>query len=265
MQNYNISAVSYLNTKPFIFGIEQSSLMKQIRLFQDFPALCAQKLLKDEVDIALVPVAVIPYLTSPHIVADYCIGADGPVKTVCLFSQVPLEEIKTIYLDYQSRTSVQLLQILCRDYWNISPKMVDAYPGYTSEISGDAAGVIIGDRAVAFLHYPYVYDLAEIWKDYTGLPFVFAAWVANKPIDEDFIQLFNLALDKGLLKRHEIAARYKDVFDNSYFSTDYYLMHNISYTFDTPKKEAMLLFLKKYTENAGIPLPEVHFSECATS
>ncbi len=114
---YAVSAVSYINTKPFLHGLELSSVRNKILLTQETPAQCAQKLLSNEIDIGLVPVAVIPLLKNPQIVSPFCIGSNGVVKTVCLFSEVPLEEINTIYLDYQSRTSVLLVQLLMKEYW----------------------------------------------------------------------------------------------------------------------------------------------------
>lgn len=261
MQRYKVSAVSYLNTHPFIMGLENHPVREKMILTQDYPAKCAEKLLSGEVDIALVPVAIIPQLATPHIVSDYCIGAVGAVKTVCLFSEVPLQEIETIYLDYQSRTSVRLLQVLSEEYWNIAPRLVNAHPGFMSEIKGNVAGVIIGDRAVAFLEqYPYVYDLSEAWLNHTDLPFVFAAWVANQPIDKDFVDGFNQALSTGLLLRNEVAEQFSHL-NNAQFNTSEYLYKNISYLLDDAKKEGMALFMEKLCNLDGRPVPELFFTE----
>ena len=107
-----VSAVSYLNTIPFIYGLRNSELMQQIDLYIDCPSVCADKLINNQVDIGLVPVVILDQLNNPKIISDYCIGANGPVDTVCIYSDVPIEEIESIYLDYQSRTSVELLKIL---------------------------------------------------------------------------------------------------------------------------------------------------------
>jgi len=109
-----ISAVSYLNTLPFLYGIKNSGLAEKTVFEQDIPSICASKLLNNEVDIALVPIAVIPLMKESYIISDYCIGASGKVKTVLLLSDVPLNEIKSIYLDYQSKTSVNLIRILAK-------------------------------------------------------------------------------------------------------------------------------------------------------
>src|SRR5436190_18837386 len=96
----------------------------EIDLLIDYPANIASLLIKDQIDIGLVPIAVIPSLKEHHIISDYGIGCDGEVASVCLFSEVPLPEIETILLDYQSRTSSALLKILLEEHWKISPKTV---------------------------------------------------------------------------------------------------------------------------------------------
>jgi chorismate dehydratase len=195
-----VSAVSYLNTIPFIHGIEQNEqLMSQIELRRDIPSECARKLLSGEVDLGLVPVAILPQMDESYIVTDFCIGAVGNVDSVILFSELPLEDIETIYLDYQSRTSVQLCQILCRDYWKIQPKFVNADPGYEEKIKGSTAAVVIGDRCFGLKgKHPYQYDLSREWYDWKKLPFVFAVWLSRKELSKDFEKEFNNALQKGL-------------------------------------------------------------------
>ena len=147
MVKYKVSAVEYLNTIPFIYGINNSEISNQIELLLDFPSECARKLSKNEVDIALVPVAILKKNPEFKIVSDFCIGSNGKVDTVCLYSETPLEEIEKIYLDYQSRTSVELLRILCREHWKVSPKFKNSEKGFENKIEGRTAALIIGDRA----------------------------------------------------------------------------------------------------------------------
>jgi len=241
-----ISAVSYINTKPFLHGLELSSVRNKILLTQETPAQCAQKLLSNEIDIGLVPVAVIPLLKNPQIVSPFCIGSNGKVKTVCLFSEVPVEEINTVYLDYQSRTSVLLVQVLMKEYWKKEITFLPALEGYEiNTIKNNIAAVIIGDRAIANLgKYKYEYDLSEIWKQHTGLPFVFAAWVSNKMIEQDFLDDFNAALQIGLSNRSQLLKEY-ECYDSDIFSVKEYWNTNIQYELDDDKKQALELFLKK--------------------
>ena len=110
MNKIKISAVSYLNSKPFIYGLHHSNLFNEIELSQDIPSVCAQKFIDEKVDIGLIPITVIPKLKEYYIISDYCIGAVGKVSSVMLYSDVPLNAIKNILLDYQSLTSVTLIQ-----------------------------------------------------------------------------------------------------------------------------------------------------------
>ena len=93
-----MAAVSYLNTKPLLYGIKKHPVLDTIELIEDYPSRIAQMLIEDEVDIGLIPVAAILKLDQWHIVGDYCIGSDGPVASVCIFSQVPMEQIERVYL-----------------------------------------------------------------------------------------------------------------------------------------------------------------------
>jgi len=235
-----VAAVSYLNTKPLLYGFRNHPVMKMMDLSVDYPAKIAQQLIDGEVDVALVPVAIIPKMKEYHIIADFCIGADGPVASVCLFSEVPLHEIKRIYLDYQSRTSVALLKLLVRDYWKLSVELVETTGDYQDKIKGTDAGLVIGDRALEQRKVsPYIYDLAENWVRFTSLPFVFAAWISNKPLPVAFIQEFNNASSIGINNIPGVVA------ENPYSVYDLttYYTQNISYPLTPAKRQGMQQFL----------------------
>jgi len=245
MVKYKVSAVSYLNTIPFLYGLKQSKLMDTIDLHLDYPAICADKLINDEVDIALVPVVVIPKLENYYIISDYCIGSDGEVDTVCLYSDVPIEEIQTIALDYQSRTSVALLKILLKEYWQVKPELNSTALGFENKIKGKHAALVIGDRAFELnTKHEYIYDLSVIWGKMTGLSFVFAAWVSNTKLSQDFILEFNNALENGLTDIDKAIALEGDNYSNCENPEDY-LNHKISYQLDAKKQKGMALFLEK--------------------
>lgn len=236
-----VGAVSYLNTMPLLYGIEHSPVFSQIELYSDYPSAVAGRLLNGSIDIGLVPVAIIPKMTYAEIISDYCIGADGPVASVCLFSKVPMEQITTVLLDYQSLTSVALARVLLREYWKKDVVFRAATPGFENEINDDTAAVVIGDRALQMQkHHPFVYDLAEAWKQFTGLPFVFAAWVANKPIPASFLHCFNEANRHGLNQIETVVALHP----YEGYDLHHYFTHNISYQLTLEKKAGLELFLK---------------------
>jgi chorismate dehydratase len=240
-----VSAVSYLNTKPFIFGLEQDEIINNVDLFQDIPVVVANKLIHGTAAIGLVPTAVIPQIPSAKIITDYCIGSDGPVTSVCIYSQVKIEEIEAIYLDYQSRTSVELTRILLKDYWKIKPQLLKAVHGYENKISDTTAGLIIGDRSLQLKSkFKYCYDLGEAWKDLTALPFVYACWVTTEPLSNSFVESFNNAIKKGIESIPQVAKQ------NEFFypgvDTYDYLMNKIKYPFTDLMRKGMETFLEQH-------------------
>lgn len=235
-----------MNTRPLLFGLDRSpGLLERVQLVEAYPARVAAMLLNDEIDVGLVPVAILPRLKEAHIITDYCIGAEGEVASVALFSELPVAQVTRVLLDYQSRTSVNLARVLLKEYWQLQPLLEDAKEDFRNEIGGTTAGVVIGDRALEQRKKSaYTYDLAAAWKAHTGLPFVFAAWVANKALPEDFIDAFNLANGYGLKHLDEVVA------ENPYpvYDLAHYYTKNISYRLDDAKREGLSLFLSKLQE-----------------
>jgi chorismate dehydratase len=246
VQKKRVSAISFYNTLPFIYGLKNNAIMDDIELSLDPPAICADRLLAGTVDIGLVPIASISEIRNANIFSNYCISANGPARTVILASQVPVEEIKEIVLDYQSRTSVQLIQVLVREFWkyNISFRM--GSPGFEeTEIKDNTGAIVIGDKAfIVEKKYKYSYDLAAVWKNFTGLPFVFACWVANCNLKNSFIDKFEEAIHYGVLHIHDASLTAKFNGLNSVLDIEHYLKNNMNYILDENKKEAMKLFLK---------------------
>jgi chorismate dehydratase len=242
LSKIKIGIVNYLNTKPLLYGLARPPISEQIELIGDYPSRLADMLIKDEIDVGLIPIAVLPQLPSYHIISDYCIGAEGEIASVALFSEVPMNEIKKIYLDYQSRSSVELLKYLVKEYWGIKPEIVQAEnDDYRREIKGTTAGLVIGDRAFEQRKVStFIYDLGSEWRKITGLPFVFAAWISIKELPDDFIKKFNEANAMGLMHIDEIV---KDTPFDLYDLSKYYTLH-LSYRMDEQKKKGMELFLK---------------------
>lgn len=238
-----VGAVSYLNTKPLLYGIHRHPVRERIQLVENYPAHIAQMLLDDEIDIGLIPVAVIPKLQQHFIGTDFCIGCDGAVASVCIFSEKPLEELKTIYLDYQSRTSVLLATYLLKNYWHSKAEIVYAKgEDYRQKIKDDTGGLVIGDRALEQrLQSPFIYDLGEAWKAHTGLPFVFATWVSNKALPKDFLHSFNEANALGVNNIQEVL---KELNFSSFSLEDYFTKY-IDYRLDGEKRKGLAAFLKE--------------------
>ena len=238
-----ISAISYLNSLPFAWCLEHSAIMDEIELSYDIPSQCADKLLVDEADIGLIPIVETLRMPEHYIVSDLCIGAGDAVRTVLLASETLIDDISTIYLDPHSRTSVMLARVLAKYFWKITPQWVHfsgditAYPR-----TGISAAVVIGDKAFG-VQSPYIYDLAVEWRKFSGLPFVFACWVANKPLDKGFLNRFNKAMSDISGNINAIVEHYKDRAPAGVDLRDYWT-NNISYPLTADKREGMKLFLQ---------------------
>jgi len=235
LSNIKISAVSYTNTKPFIYGIEHSEILNKIDLSLDIPSDCAAKLINNQVDIGLIPVAAIPHVPNANIVADYCIGSIGAVNSVFIFSDVEVSEIKTVRLDSHSRTSNNLAKVLLKFYRKLDVEFTTDIDAKTDAI------VLIGDRTFGKkADYAFAYDMGQQWMNFTGLPFVYAAWVANKTIPQSFIDEFNKALAFGLGHRAELL---KGLPARDDFDLNDYLFHKLDFDLTEKKREALDLFL----------------------
>ncbi len=244
-QRIRLSVVNYLNARPFAEGFKLLHPKIEFELSEDIPSLCAEKLEQRQVDIGLIPVAKIKDIPTSRIITSYCIAADGPVDSVVLVSHKPLEHITEITMDMESRTSVMLAKILAVEFWKIQPKWTSQGPQQDfARADTIESAVMIGDKALLHRHlYPYCYDLAEAWKNFTGLPFVFAAWVCNTDIRQEFIDYMDIAFDAGMKQKEKIALQ----FQGHYPRTDVlnYLEEKIRYGLGNRERSGLELFLQK--------------------
>lgn len=179
MTPLRLGAVSYLNTKPLVHGLERRADLFTVRF--DIPARCATLLHDGEVDLGLIPA--IEYLRGDYaIVPDVAIASDGPIASVAVFSRVPIERVRTLALDESSRTSVALTKILCAKRWRIAPAFSAAPPDLDAMLARADAALLIGDVALdadPAAHGATKIDLGEQWRALTGLPFVYAMWTGR--------------------------------------------------------------------------------------
>jgi len=204
-----VGAVSYLNTKPLVFGLQ--SLAPQLRVQVAPPAQLAQWLRDGRLDVALVPV--LEYLLQPDydLIRASAICGDGRVRSVLLFSRVPIKEVQSISLDPESLTSNALIRILCRWHFSVAPRWVTR-PGKSSPLvvlergESDAA-LVIGNLALAMSgQFPFEFDLGQEWWRLTGLPFVFAVWAVRPGTDVgDLPEVLRRSLQLGVAHLEWIA------------------------------------------------------------
>jgi chorismate dehydratase len=181
-----VGAVSYLNARPLYFRLEERA--RGVRLEMDYPSVLADRLHRGDLDVALIPS--VEYLRGAssgyRIVPGFAIAARGPVRSVKLFSRVPFDRIERLALDDGSRTSQALARIWLAEAHGVRPPTIEPLPMGISALESTADAVlVIGDRAMRVPHHPFreVVDLGEAWVELTGLPFVFALWVAGPGVD----------------------------------------------------------------------------------
>lgn len=246
MKKVRISAVKYANTYPFIYGLTESGFDKKAIIETDHPVVCAQKLINGQADLGLMPVGALPKLNEYYLVGDFCIGANDNVRTVMLLSNSAFNEIKTIYLDYRSMTSVRLVKVLAANWWKKDFIWVDTSRGFNfTSIKKGEATVLIGDQCFEYeKSFVYNIDLAGAWKQFTGLPFIFACWTSNKQLEDDFITEFNKALGYGVRNIEAVVARFGKTGKIKGSDLKEYLTTNIDYQLNDDKRKGLKLFLE---------------------
>jgi len=246
VEKIRISAVNFANTYPFIYGLTETGFDKKIILTTENPADCAAKLISGQVDIGLIPVAALPAMKEYYIITDYCLGAYGKVRTVMLLSNCPFEKIKTINLDYRSRSSVNLARILAKNSWKKEFLWKNTSEQFDfTRIPENEAVVLIGDRCFEFENkFRYKIDLAEEWYKFTGLPFAFACWTANKKLNKKFLEEFNVALGTGVMNIPAVVEKYGKTGTIRGEDLYIYLTKNMNFDLNSDKRKAIDLFLE---------------------
>src|SRR4051794_29539462 len=205
-----IGAVNYLNSKPLVYGLE--SLAPDVRITYDLPSRLADSLVAGRLDVALVPSVEFFRTAGSTIVSDACVACRGPVLSVKLHFRVPPDQVRRVSLDEGSRTSAALTRILLAELYGIEPNWEPLPIGCGLETTDADAVLLIGDRAIADSasdgDFVDVWDLGERWCDWTGLPFVFAMWIARAGVSAGQVAaMLSAARDRGLRSLAEIAKR----------------------------------------------------------
>ncbi len=238
-----VGAVNYLNTKPLIRGLAELAPQADVRM--DLPSRLADTLAARRVDVALIPVVELLDRTDYTIVSNACIGCQGPVLSVKLFSRTPVEEIRSLALDDGSRTSVALVQILLAEQFGVRPTLETLPIGASLADTQTDAVLLIGDRAI---HSPpgkfhAVWDLGDRWVDWTGLPFVFAVWAAyqNTPLG-NIATVLSDTRDRGLKEISTIAEEEAATHGLTHPQCLDYLSKNLNFILGPREQEGIELF-----------------------
>ncbi len=202
-----IGSVSYLNAKPLIYGLDGPG-NQDLRLVLDVPSKLGDGLRQRRFDVALLPVIDIQRIEKLGLITSGGIGCDGPTLTVRIFSGRPIEQIRTLACDPDSHTSVALARVILAETYGITPELVELH-GTKTQLCD--ARLLIGDKVVceepAGLEFQL--DLGAAWKEMTGLPFVFAIWVAREGVPlRDLAERLEAAKRQGLRHVSEIITRH---------------------------------------------------------
>lgn len=243
-----IAASSYLNTAPLIWSFIHGERRRTVRLVTDTaPARCADMLARGEVEAALVPVIEYQRIPEIMIVPGVCVGSRARVRSVVLATRcAELKDVRTLALDTSSRTSAALIRIIFREFLGFEPEWKPSAPDLDAMLKEADAALLIGDPAMTFPRENLrVYDLASLWRERTGLGFVFAMWMAREAAAESVRAIdFARARDEGLARVEEIAASYEMTLRLPRSELRAYLLENISFTLDAEMREGLDLFYK---------------------
>jgi len=241
-----IAASSYLNSTPLIWSFSEGSHRHSVKLLTDTaPARCALMLARREVEAALVPVIEYQRIPELVVVPGVCVGARSRVRSVVLATRKrDIREVSSIALDTSSRTSAALIEIIFREFLRREPRLTPAEPDLAAMLQSHDAALLIGDPAMTFPRDDLrVYDLAELWREHTGLGFVFAMWMAGEEDAERIARVdFAGARDEGLMNAELIAETYSKDLGLPYSELLSYLCENICYELDEDMRAGLNLY-----------------------
>lgn len=238
---FRLAASTYLNSAPLIWSFLNGSKRGTVDFIDAVPARCAQLLSLNEVDAALVPVIEYQRIPDGALVPDVCVGSQNEVLSVVLVSKnTQLEKIRTVALDESSRTSATLVKIIFREFLEREPQWTTRSPNLDEMLERNDAALIIGDPGMTFPRTGLkVWDMATLWRNYTGFGFVFAMWMLREEgIDVDFAG----ARDEGVTKIDEIVSAYKEKIPQ--MDLRKYLAENIVYRVDESMQRGLELYFE---------------------
>jgi chorismate dehydratase len=253
-----ISAISYLNTAPLMWGFEHG--LGNFEIAYTVPSLCAAELARGAADIGIIPSAAYATIPNLAIIPGIAIASKRAVRSILLVSRKSLEDIKTIALDSSSLTSVVLTRLLFEKFWGGQRIFAPADPNLEVMLASYDAALLIGDPALQVDRSRYnTWDLAEEWIRFTGKPFVFAFWAVRQDSLKDcrlnLAAHFQASLNQGLQSSslEEIARTWSQRLGLSQEEIREYLTRNIHFYLDADCVEGLKLFYRYAYECKLLP------------
>ena len=243
-----LAASSYLNSAPLLWGFARGSQRRRVELLTDAaPARCADMLARGAAEAALVPVVEYQRMPEVLVVPGVCVGARSRVRSVVLVTRGrELAEVRSVALDVQSRTSAALVEVIFREFLRREPRVSPAEPNLSAMLEANDAALMIGDPAMLFPREGLrVYDMASLWREHTGLGFVFAMWMVREGARGRVRGVdFAAARDEGLAHRGELADEYAAALGLPREELLSYLRENICFELDDELRAGLELFYR---------------------
>jgi chorismate dehydratase len=241
-----VAASSYLNSAPLIWSYTRGSRQKSVELLTHAaPARCAEMLVRGEVAAALVPVIEYQRMPNVSVVPAVCVGARRAVRSVVLVTRLEdLRDVRRVALDESSRTSAALVRIILREFYGRDVETTARSPDVRAMLDESDAALVIGDPAMTFAREGLrVHDLATLWREHTGLGFVFAMWMAHE-LDTATVRAADFvgARDEGLAHLEEIVADYSAQLNLPREELRDYLTRNVSFDLDEEMRAGLELY-----------------------
>ena len=266
-----VGAVRYLNAKPLTLGLEQG-IGDVDPLCFDHPAGLVERMQAGELDLALLPVVALVDSPELQIVPGLAIGCDGPVRSVLILHRVPLEDVRTVALDPESRSSNLLTRVLFARLWQpggSGPEFVERSDALEEALRSVDAAVRIGDKALgdALPEGWIATDLGSAWKEWTDLPFVFAVWLARPDtVERTLYRALHESRREGGRQLEAIVQDFASDRPEKVILYRDYLTHSIRYRLGSREVEALKRFFREAAALQLIPLaPELSFAFGADS
>ena len=244
---FRLAASSYLNSAPLIWSFLHGSHCASVDFVEAVPARCAQLLADSAVEGALIPVIEYQRIPNGSLVPNVCVGSRKEVLSVVLVSRdKQLEQINSVALDESSRTSATLVKVIFREFLDREPQWTTRAPDIEEMLEKNDAALIIGDPGMGFRRRGLnVWDMAGLWRQYTGLGFVFAMWMVREAaVNHARMVDFSGARDEGLAHLEEIVASYEDRIPMPVSELRNYLTGNIVFNVDNSMEKGLRLYFE---------------------
>jgi len=244
---FRLAASSYLNSAPLIWSFLNGSHRGSVDFVEAVPARCARLLSESAVEGALIPVIEYQRIQSGYLLPDVCVGSQKEVLSVVLVSKnKQLNDINTVALDESSRTSATLVKVIFREFLKREPEWTTSEPNIQEMLDNYDAALIIGDPGMGFRRRGLnVWDMASLWRQYTGLGFVFAMWmVRDEAVERARLVDFAGARDEGVAHIEEIIETYQDKIPMLVDELRNYLTENIVFNVDEQMQEGLRLYFE---------------------